>query len=200
MNKNTKILAPALLILLFSTFIYSSEASKAIEERVAPVGSVCIEGNDCATSVVSSSIPSAASTNSPLPKIELSEGSEHTVKMLNSGPGGLMVFDPPVIKVSKGDTVHFKAVDLSHNSSAVDGMIPEGAENWSGQINQDISITLSAEGVYIYQCDPHTMMAMIGVIQVGRAINMDKIKEKAKSYNSTFVMNNDRLDNYLSQL
>ena len=116
------------------------------------------------------------------------------------GPGGTMVFDPPVIKVSKGDTVHFKSVDLSHNSSAVEGMIPDGAENWTGQINQDISVKLDSEGVYVYQCDPHAMMAMVGVIQVGEAVNMNKVMEAAKTYKSQFVMNNNRLDDYLSQL
>ena len=33
-------------------------------------------------------------------KVELSEGSEHIVKMLNSGEGGQMIFEPAVIKLS----------------------------------------------------------------------------------------------------
>ena len=44
------------------------------------------------------------------------------------------------------------------------------------------------------------MMAMVGVIQVGEAVNMDKVIEAAKTYKSQFVMNNNRLDDYLSQL
>ena len=43
--------------------------------------------------------------------------------MLNSGPGGTMVFDPPVIKVSVGDTILFKSTDLSHNSASIAGMM-----------------------------------------------------------------------------
>ena len=44
------------------------------------------------------------------------------------------------------------------------------------------------------------MMAMVGVIQVGEAVNMNKVMEAAKTYKSQFVMNNNRLDDYLSQL
>ena len=89
---------------------------------------------------------------------------------------------------------------MSHNSASVEGMVPAGAEPWAGQLNQDISVTLDTEGVYVYQCDPHAMMAMIGVIQVGEAVNMDDIKEASQNYRSTLVMNSERIDNYLNQL
>jgi len=187
------------LLLILISFILSvgaSEADKAIEKRIAPVGSVCVQGEDCS----SSAAPVAAPSSSSLPKIALSEGSEHTVKMLNSGPGGTMVFDPPVIKVSVGDTIHFKSVDLSHNSASMAGMIPEGASSWAGMLSQDISVTLEKEGVYVYQCDPHVMMAMVGVIQAGEATNLESIKAAVATKKSTFIMNADRLDNYLSQL
>ena len=74
-------------------------------------------------------------------KVELSEGSEHIVKMLNSGEGGQMIFEPAVIKVSVGDTIHFKATDAAHNSVSVDGMVPAGAASWASQLSQDISVT-----------------------------------------------------------
>ena len=120
--------------------------------------------------------------------------------MLNSGEGGQMIFEPAVIKVSVGDTVHFKATDMSHNSVTVDGMVPAGAKPWAGALNSDISVTLDTEGVYVYQCDPHVMMAMIGVIQVGDAVNMDEVKEASQSLKSRFIMNAERIDTYLSQL
>ena len=120
--------------------------------------------------------------------------------MLNSGNDGTMVFEPAVIKVSLGDTIHFKATDLSHNSASMNGMIPSGAKSWAGSLSQDISVTLDTEGVYVYQCDPHVMMAMVGVIQVGEAVNMDEVMEAAASQKSSFIMNGSRLDQYLSQL
>ena len=105
-----------------------------------------------------------------------------------------------MLKVSVGDTIHFKSVDLSHNSASIAGMIPEGASSWSGGMNQDISVTLDTEGVYVYQCDPHAMMAMVGVIQVGDPVNLEAVKSQAGSTKGGFVMNQSRLDDYLSQL
>ena len=165
---------------------------KQVAERIAPVGSVLMasEGGSVVAEVSAVAVE----------KITLSEGSEHTVKMLNMGDGGSMIFEPAVIKVSKGDTIHFKAVDLSHNSATIDGMIPAGASSWAGGINQDISVTLDTEGVYVYQCDPHAMMAMVGVIQVGDGVNMAEVQEAAQNLKSNFMMNGDRLSGYLAQL
>jgi pseudoazurin len=173
--------------------ILTPQQEKEIAERLTPIGEVVLQ-KDIATSM-----PAIVSTVSA-PKVELSEGSEHIIKMLNSGSGGSMVFEPAVIKVSKGDTIHFKATDMSHNSVSMDGMIPEGASSWAGQLNQDITVKLDSEGVYVYQCDPHAMMAMIGVIQVGEAVNLSEVKNAAIDKKSASMMNSDRLDTYLSQL
>ena len=35
-----------------------------------------------------------------------------------------MIFEPAVLKVSVGDTIHFKATDAAHNSASIDGMVP----------------------------------------------------------------------------
>ena len=133
-------------------------------------------------------------------KVSLSPGPEHTVKMLNAGVDGSMVFEPAVLKVSKGDTIHFKAVDLSHNSASIEGMIPAGASPWAGAMNQDISITLDIDGIYVYQRDPHEMMAMVGVIQVGEPTNLTEINALAPAQKSSFIMNENRLSTYLSKL
>ena len=94
-------------------------------------------------------------------KVELSEGSEHIVKMLNSGESGQMIFEPAVIKVSVGDTIHFKATDAAHNSVSVDGMVPAGAASWASQLSQDISVTLDAEGVYVSVSYTHLTLPTI---------------------------------------
>ena len=111
-----------------------------------------------------------------------------------------MIFEPAVLKVSIGDTVHFKATDAAHNSASIEGMIPNGAQTWAGALSQDISVVLDTEGVYVYQCDPHILMAMVGVIQVGAASNLEEIKQAARALKSTFAMNVDRLESYLSRL
>ena len=100
--------------------------------------------------------------------------------MLNAGKEGMMVFEPAVITIKKGDTVKFIATDMSHNSSSVDGMIPDGAEAWIGGMSQDVEVTLSKEGVYVYQCTPHNMMAMVGVIKVESNSNIDASQAKSR--------------------
>ena len=188
-----------LLITLCFLFLFNGKKyEQAVIERLSVPVKVCLEGQDCgSTSQASMSVEAAPVAAK---KVELSEGSEHTVKMLNSGDGGQMIFEPAVLKVSVGDTIHFKAADMSHNSASIDGMLPDGAESWSGQMNTDISVTLNTEGVYVYQCDPHVMMAMIGVIQVGEPVNMNEIKTASNNLKSSFVMNAERIDTYLSQL
>ena len=193
-NKTLLLVLPLCLLFLFNGKKYD----EAVKNRLLVPVKICLEGQDCGNASPSSS--SALSIPAEVKKVELSEGSEHEVKMLNSGDGGQMIFEPAVLKVSKGDTIHFKAVDVSHNSATIEGMIPAGASSWDGQINMDISVTLDTEGVYVYQCDPHVMMAMIGVIQVGEAVNMNEVKEATKKLKSTFVMNAERIDSYLSQL
>ncbi|MDA9260116.1 pseudoazurin [Gammaproteobacteria bacterium] len=125
----------------------------------------------------------------------------HEVKMLNSGVEGFMVFEPAVVKAAVGDTVTFKATDMAHNSASIEGMIPEGANAWNGAMSQDITVTVNKEGVYVYQCTPHSMMAMVGVIQVGGSLsNMDAIQAKVASVKAGFVTNKERLDTYLGSL
>tara|TARA_B100001027_G_scaffold69769_1_gene47636 strand:- start:1 stop:591 length:591 start_codon:yes stop_codon:yes gene_type:complete len=194
-NKKFLIILPLCLLFVFNGKKYE----EALVNRLSLPIQVCVEGQDCGTTSQASQM-SAMNTSVEVQKIELSQGSEHTIKMLNSGEGGQMIFEPAVIKVSKGDTIHFKAIDMSHNSATIDGMIPESAEAWSGQLNNDISVTLEEEGVYVYQCDPHVMMAMIGVIQVGEAVNISQIREASNKLKSSFVMNSNRIDQYLDQL
>ncbi len=125
----------------------------------------------------------------------------YTVKMLNQGATGVMVFEPPVLKINVGDTVTFESTDAAHNSASIPGMIPSGASPWNGQLSRDISVTFEIPGVYGYQCTPHAMMAMVGVIQVGDdSSNIETARNVAVQFKSTFVMNQTRLDEYLSKI
>ena len=125
----------------------------------------------------------------------------HVVKMLNQGSGGVMIFEPAVLKVAVGDSVTFESTDAAHNSASLPGMIPANAVPWNGQLSRDITVTLTEPGVYAYQCTPHSIMAMVGVIQVGDdSSNLDTVKTKAQMVKSSFVMNQTRLDDYLAEL
>lgn len=123
---------------------------------------------------------------------------EHQVKMVNNGKDGIMVFEPGFIKAAKGDTVKFIKTDAAHNSTSF--FAPKGAKGWKGQMDEEIVVKLDEEGVYMYQCDPHKSMAMVGVIQVGKATNLDEAKKEAATYSKTLAMNKDRLTKYLDQV
>jgi len=195
--KNKKFLP--IFVITFTTILFfnGKKYDELVSQRLASNVSVCLEGQSCGASTASSGSSSMVQS---VQKVELSQGSEHVVKMLNSGAGGQMIFEPAVLKVSVGDTIHFKATDMAHNSASMEGMIPEGAKKWAGAMNQDISVVLDTEGVYVYQCDPHVMMAMIGVIQAGEASNLDQIKGSVADQKSKFMLNSERLENYLSKL
>jgi len=128
----------------------------------------------------------------------IAQAAEHEIKMLNNGPDGIMTFDPGFIKVNVGDTVTFVPTDFGHNT--VSYFTPEGGVTWEGEYNKAVTITMNKEGVYIYDCVPHTAMAMVGVIQVGNATNLAAAQGAAKSLAKKFVMNKDRLDKYLAQV
>lgn len=123
---------------------------------------------------------------------------EHEVKMLNMGADGTMVFEPGFLKVEPGDTVKFLATDGGHNS--VSSFTPEGGSTWKGAINEEVTVKMDKEGVYIYLCTPHTVMAMVGVIQVGKATNKADAEKSAKELTAKFVMNKDRLEKYMSEV
>ncbi len=125
-------------------------------------------------------------------------GEDFVVNMLNQGNDGVMVFEPSVLAISLGDTVTFKPTNPGHNSASIAGMIPAGASSWDGSMSQEVKVTFSAEGTYVYQCTPHLMMAMVGVITVGDAsVNLNAVKEAANEKKSEFMMSAQRLDDYL---
>lgn len=101
----------------------------------------------------------------------------HEVKMLNKGSDGTaMVFEPLVVRAQPGDTITYVPADKSHNSASMKGGLPDGAEAWNGKVNEKITVTVTAEGVYMVQCTPHLGMGMIGAVVVGEPVNLDAVK------------------------
>ena len=128
-------------------------------------------------------------------------GANHSVKMLNQGSSGGMVFEQAYQKINIGDSVTFESTDAAHNSASIPGMIPSSASSWNGGLSQDLTVMFDVAGIYGYQCTPHSMMAMVGVIQVGDdKSNLDSAKAVAQQFKSSFVMNQTRLDDLLSKI
>lgn len=123
---------------------------------------------------------------------------EYQIKMLNQGKEGIMVFEPSSLKINVGDTVKFIPSDGGHNVMSY--LVPKGGKGWKSGMGKGISVTLDKEGVYIYKCEPHTIMAMVGVIQVGSVTNKGAAIQAAKKLSSKFSLNKERLSHYLVQL
>ncbi|CAM5398960.1 pseudoazurin [Aquamicrobium terrae] len=101
---------------------------------------------------------------------------DHEVQMLNKGAHGVMVFEPNYIEAAPGDTVTFVPTDKGHDAASIDGMIPEGAEPFKGEISKPVTITVEKEGVYGVKCVPHYGMGMVALIVVGKPTNLEKAK------------------------
>src|SRR5215469_215838 len=85
---------------------------------------------------------------------------EFEVHMLNHGQDGMMRFDPQLLKIAPGDTVHFVATDKGHNAEIIPGMIPDGAKPFSSTSGEDMKVTFTVPGVYGYRCTPHGSLGM----------------------------------------
>jgi plastocyanin len=80
---------------------------------------------------------------------------EFEVKMLSQGVKGAMVFEPDLLRIAPGDTVHFVPTQPDHDVSSIRGMLPEGAEPFKGELDTVLTVTFTVEGVYGYKCNPH---------------------------------------------
>lgn len=126
------------------------------------------------------------------------QAATHEIKMLNNGKDGIMVFEPAYVKAAKGDTIKFVPTDPAHDVSSV--AIPKGAKAFKGDAGKAVTVKVTTEGVYVYECKAHLPMAMVGVIQVGAPTNLADAKKSAADLAKAFVMNKDRLDKYLAQV
>ena len=106
------------------------------------------------------------------------------VHMKNKGEAGAMVFEPAFVKAQPGDVVKFIPADKGHNVESIDGMLPDGVEEFKTKFNEEFDLTLDAEGLYGVKCTPHYAMGMVALIQVGDAVNLDAaeaVKQKGKA-------------------
>jgi pseudoazurin len=122
----------------------------------------------------------------------------YTVKELNSGAGGSFVFEPDFLAIRPGDSVHFVATDPGHSSKSY--LVPSGASSWDSGISKDITVKLSKQGVYLYECVPHHTYGMLGVIEVGKAVNKAAAEDAAKAMEKQQIMNQGRLEKLMKEV
>ena len=116
---------------------------------------------------------------------------DHVIQELNNGPEGAFIYSPSFIVIQPGDTVTFQPTDQGHNSEAV--FMPAGATGWKSEISQPLTVTLTKPGVYIYQCTPHNLFGMVGIIVVGSAVNAADARKAAADIEKKQIMNQGRI-------
>jgi pseudoazurin len=82
------------------------------------------------------------------------------------------IFAPDILYIQPGDSVQWQNM-TSHDTVSIEGLVPEGAQPWRGAISENFGVTLTVEGVYAYVCEPHIGFGMMGVIVVGKPVNID---------------------------
>ncbi|MBX3687314.1 MAG: pseudoazurin [Rhodocyclaceae bacterium] len=121
------------------------------------------------------------------------------IKMLDRSGSGPLAFEPGFVKANPGDVLVFEPAQKGGHST-VSLLVPPGAQAWSGVADRETRAPLDAEGVYLYACAAHKMMGMVGVVQVGKAVNLEQAKSVAAKESARFVLNKDRFDKELAQI
>ena len=117
----------------------------------------------------------------------ISFGSEtHIVKMLNNSEHRSMVFEPASIKINKGDSITFEMTDAGHNAVTVAG--PAGSTPFDTKYKPSTTVQFDTNGLYLYKCTPHAMMAMAELIQVSDASNKEELKTEINKFESNVMM------------
>lgn len=121
------------------------------------------------------------------------------IKMLDSSPTeGIFVFEPGFVKADINDTIVFIPTNPGHNSRSL--LVPPDAQTWKSPYNKEFRVKLEKEGVYLYVCDAHKNMGMVGVVQVGKAVNLEEARKKASEESSAMAMNKNRFAKALDQV
>jgi len=112
----------------------------------------------------------------------------HVVKMLNNGTKGSMVFEPAFIKINTGDSITFEMTDAGHNAVTVAG--PSGSSPFDTKYKPSTTVKFDVNGIYLYKCTPHAMMAMAGLIQVSDSSNKVEMAKAIERFEGTVMMPN----------
>ena len=112
----------------------------------------------------------------------------HVVQMKNMGTLGAMVFEPSFLKINAGDSVLFEMTDQGHNAVTV--AAPAGSKPFDTRYEPSTKVTFDVNGLYLYKCAPHAMMAMAGIIQVSDANNKQEMVAAIEQFESTVMMPN----------
>ena len=88
-------------------------------------------------------------------------------------------YSPEVVFIQPADRVVWTNM-VGHDTQSIDELMPEGAEPFHLLLGQDGSVEFNVPGVYIYKCNPHFALGMVGTVVVGEPVNLDDVLKNAK--------------------
>lgn len=94
--------------------------------------------------------------------IELNAQTSHSVAVTNN------VFTPSTLTIDVGDTVIWTSVEGIHNVNGTTATYPSNPESFSNSVDSGwvFEYVFNITGIYNYQCDPHFLAGMTGMITV----------------------------------
>jgi pseudoazurin len=120
------------------------------------------------------------------------------IRMVDMSKDGPLTYDPIFVTANVGDTLVFTPQSKGHTTQSL--LVPEGTKPWKGDYDTSMRIAVEKEGIYLYGCQAHLRMGMVGVVQVGRAENLGAATKAAAEASAQFVMNKDRFATALAQV
>ena len=159
--------------------------NNAVVSRIEPIGKLNYAGSNDTLINVDKLI-----TNSvrELRCDESSENKIHVVKMLNESNQGAMIFEPAFIKINTCDSITFEMTDAGHNAVTV--AAPNDSIPFDTEYKPSTTVQFDTNGLYLYKCTPHAMMAMAGLIQVSDASNKEAMISAIEKFEGTVMMPN----------
>jgi pseudoazurin len=124
---------------------------------------------------------------------------QHQVKLLTADASGqTMIMQPDFLQIAVGDSVEFIPSDVTHNAQSI--VSPNGAKAFNTAMGQTVVIKFDQEGAYLYKCTPHFALGMLGVVQVGKAVNKTDVSAQWDALQAGVVMNKERVAATLAKM
>ena len=118
--------------------------------------------------------------------------------MLDRSGSGPLAFEPGFVKANPGDVLVFEPAQKGGHST-VALLVPPGRRPGPARPTGK-PVSPGCRGGHLYACAAHKMMGMVGVVQLGKAVNLEQAKSVAAKESARFVLNKDRFDKELAQI
>ena len=173
-------------IIVPSTKVADEFTNNNIVNRIEPIGKLNYSGSS--ESAENTEVTSVDTVRESRCDANSANNKTHIVKMLNEGSQGPMVFEPAFIRIKTCDSIRFEMTDAGHNAVTV--AAPDDSIPFDTKYKPIHTVQFDTNGLYLYKCAPHAMMAMAGIIQVSDASNKAEMAKEVEKFEATVMMPN----------